>query len=99
MNTPKAILIGFALVALLGSYASAQMRQDSAGRWVNPYGGNPYGDSRVNPQADPRVNPELDSRVNPRMDPRVNPELDPRVNPRVDPRFSPQGDPRFRKDK
>ena len=83
-------------VFLLSAEAKAQLYQDDSGKWLNQYGGNIYGDSRINPDADPRINPYADPRINPDADPRINPDADPRINPYADPRISPFGDPNYK---
>jgi hypothetical protein len=77
------VTAGFSVVSplLFGSVASAQMHQDSEGRWVNSEGGNLYGDTRINPNADPRINPYADPRINPYADTRTSPNGDTRINP------------------
>jgi hypothetical protein len=91
------VTAGFSVFSplLFGSVASAQMHQDSEGRWVNSQGGNLYGDTRTNPNADPRINPYADPRMNQNADPRINPYADPRINPYADTRISPNGDTRI----
>ncbi len=99
MTAVLACAVGFGVFSplLFGSAASAQMHQDSEGRWVNSAGGNLYGDSNINPDADPNINSDADPNINSDADPKLNSDADPNINSDADPNISTDGDPRYSK--
>ncbi len=86
MKYITSILSIFVLVFGMAT-ASAEMRQDETGRWVNSEGGNIYGDSNFNMDADPNFNMDADSNFNMDADPNFNMDADPNFNRDGDPRY------------